>query len=698
MARNAPPSPPSQDLSIPEALQRASDHWNAGHAEQAEMLCQRVLAAWPGQPDALHILGLMAHAFGNLDLAIQYLRQACLSPRVPATYLSNLAEMLRQRGELADAEAAGRRATALDPMLVSGWNNLGIILQEAGKLAESMACLERVVQLEPASPQAHNNLGNTCTRLGNLEKARLHYAQALALHPDYAEAESNMAFLLNELGQLDAAAEAARRAIEFNPRLADAYINLAGCEMKRMRPGEALRWLDALLSFAPGHAGGLAAKARILKRTDQMEGALDAAQRAVMASPHSADAQNALGEILAAMNRHDEAFAAFDAAARLPGARADALVNRAILQMELGHKAEALAGFDAVLAAQPDHAPAWVNRVDLKRFAAGDPDIVQMEKLAAAQGTLGFDDRMALHFALGKAYLDAGAPDQAFAHLATGNRMKRGTFTFDVNATARQMEQLSATFTPALFERLAGVGSASSLPIFVLGMPRSGTTLIEQILASHPAVHGAGELSVLDSVVGSLDSYPAALATLAPERFAQLGEAYVARVQPLGYGRRHVVDKMPANFLHAGLIRLMLPQARIIHCRRDPVDTCLSCYTKLFTADQRFAYDLNELGLFHLQYQELMAHWRAVLPAEQFIEVDYEAVVEDLEGEARRLLAALGLPWDARCLAFNETPRQIRTASFAQVRQPIYKSSAGRWKAHAAHLEPLLAALGTPAP
>jgi hypothetical protein len=177
-----------------------------------------------------------------------------------------------------------------------------------------------------------------------------------------------------------------------------------------------------------------------------------------------------------------------------------------------------------------------------------------------------------------------------------------------------------------------------------------------------------------------------------------MGEAYTARLAPFAQGRCHVVDKMPGNFVHAGLIRLILPEARIIHCRRDAVDTCLSCYTKLFTTEQRFTYDLAELGRFHRYYQALTDHWRATLPASHFIEVDYEAVVEDLERQARRLVAALGLPWDDRCLAFHETPRIVRTASLMQVRQPIYKSSAGRWKAYAAYLQPLLAALGEAAP
>jgi hypothetical protein len=232
------------------------------------------------------------------------------------------------------------------------------------------------------------------------------------------------------------------------------------------------------------------------------------------------------------------------------------------------------------------------------------------------------------------------------------------------------------------------------MPVFVVGMPRSGTTLVEQVLASHPAVYGAGELRHLQTLTDGAGAFPQAIPGLTAVQFAAMGDAYLAKIMPLAQDRRHVVDKMPANFLRAGLIRLILPEARIIHCRRDPVDTCLSCYSKLFAAEQPYTYDQTELGRFHLDYQRLMAHWRAVLPASHFIEVDYEAVVVDLETEARRLLAFLDLPWDDACLRFHETARPVRTASVNQVRLPVYRTSSGRWRAHAAQLGPLLEALG----
>lgn len=307
MARK--PSRPSStpDLTLEEALTRAYAHWNAGQVDQAEQLCQRVLAAWPGQADALHLMGLMAHGFGNLDLALQYLRQACLAPRAPGLYFSNLAEMCRQAGLFEEAERAGRRAVALDANFVSAWNNLGIVLQEAGKYGESVTCLERVVALQPDNAEAHNNLANTYKRMGRVDRAEALYAKAVELFPNYAEAHSNIANLLNDQGQPDRAAAEARLAIDINPRLADAYVNLAGIEISRHRHGEALRWLDALLAFAPMHVGGLCARAWALRDLDRMDEALDCARRAVEAGPKNAEAHNMLGLILQAANRLDEA-------------------------------------------------------------------------------------------------------------------------------------------------------------------------------------------------------------------------------------------------------------------------------------------------------------------------------------------------------------------------------------------------------
>lgn len=694
-------TPPSsqETLSIPEALSRAHAHWDAGQADQAEQFCQRVLAVWPGQADALHLLGLMAHAYGNLDLSISHLRQACMAPRAPAVYSSNLAEMFRQKGLLAEGEEAARRAVAMDPALVSGWNNLGILLQEAGKFAESLECLERVIVLQPDWAEAHNNLANTSRRLGRMDRAEQHYRQALGLNPAYAEAHSNLAFLLSTQGRYDEAAVAAQRAIELSPRLIDAYLNLVEVEISRHRHDAALRTLDMLCAFAPQHPATLVARAKVLKQIERLDEALAFARQAVAIAPKSAEAHNTLGVVLQALGQTDGALDQFEQAARLPGAvTEDALVGRATLLMEAGRKDEALIAFERALEAFPGSVQARAARADSRTFTPADPDIAALEACLADGERRSLTDRMSAHFALGKAYLDIQNPARAFHHLDAGNRQKRATFTYDGAASGQWMERIAEVFTPDLYDRLHGAGEPSALPVFIVGMPRSGTTLIEQIVSSHPQVAGAGELSAMRLVVEGSSLFPDRVPGMTVEDSTRLGQEYLSRITPLAQGLARLVDKMPGNFLYAGLIPLILPGARIIHARRDPVDTCLSCYTKLFGGEQQFTYNQSELGEFYRHYERLMAHWRKVLAPGCFIEVDYEAVVDNLEGEARRLVDFLGLPWDNACLNFHDNRRVVRTASVNQVRQPIYKTSKGRWQAYAGYLGPLLAALGIDAP
>jgi len=260
----APPTPTTGELlSLPEALRQAHAHWSAGQAAQAEILCRRILAASPGQADASHLLGLIAHTHGQPALALDLLRHACKTDAAPAVYFGNLAEICRQQGLLAEGEAAARHATQREPGLVMAWNNLGIILQESGRHADSVDCLERVAELQPHSPEALNNLGNAYTGVNRLDEARQRYTQALALRGDYAEAHSNLAFVLRELGDYDAAANAGQRAIECNPRLANAYINLAEIEAARSRPATAMQWTEALLTFAPSHPQALELRTRL---------------------------------------------------------------------------------------------------------------------------------------------------------------------------------------------------------------------------------------------------------------------------------------------------------------------------------------------------------------------------------------------------------------------------------------------------
>ena len=303
-------------------------------------------------------------------------------------------------------------------------------------------------------------------------------------------------------------------------------------------------------------------------------------------------------------------------------------------------------------------------------------------------------ERVTLHFALAKAYADLGDAGRCFAQLHAGNALHRATITYDEPAALALFQRIKACFDPALMDRLQAAGHRSAVPVFILGMPRSGTTLIEQILASHPQVHGAGEQEALgEGVARWAAGFPEDVPAMPAAALQTLGRDYADALRSRAPAALRITDKMPRNGLFAGLAHLALPQARMIHVRRDPVDTCLSCYSKLFAGHHPYSYDLGELGRYWRAYDDLMGHWRRVLPDGVLLQVRYEDVVADLEPQARRMIAHCGLDWDPACLRFHETARPVRTASTAQVRQPLYRDAIGRWADHPALYKPLLRAL-----
>jgi tetratricopeptide (TPR) repeat protein len=370
---------------------------------------------------------------------------------------------------------------------------------------------------------------------------------------------------------------------------------------------------------------------------------------------------------------------------------------------EQGDLDAAREAYGKAVEADPMRAAYQRNLANSRRFESlDDPQLAVMEQLARDPTRVPEPERIDLQFALGKAYADLKQYERSFHHLLAGNRLKRTRIAYDDAQSVAYMQRIEDIFDAELLRIKAGSGDPAATPVFIVGMPRSGTTLIEQIIASHPAAAGVGELFDLDNIVQSLAGgnggalrFPEMVASLSGDELRQVGARYVAAIRELAPTAEHIADKMPWNFHFPGLIHLALPNARIIHSRRDPVDTCLSCFSILFDGDSnRYTYDLGELGRFYRAYEHLMAHWRAVLPAGVMIEVQYEAVVADLENEARRIIAHCGLAWDDACLAFHKTRRPVRTSSVAQVRQPIYRSSIGRWRPYRDNLRPLLHELG----
>jgi tetratricopeptide (TPR) repeat protein len=532
----------------------------------------------------------------------------------------------------------------------------GLAHHTAGQLDDAMALYRQLLALVPWHADARNNLGAALLAKGRIPEAIQQYEVVLGLHPRHFNAMGNLAAALAAQGRLDEAVARYQSAIAIDPAQAGAHYNLAGVLTALGRTGEAARSYRMALALKSEYAEAHNNLANLLATEGDHESAATHYRRALEINPRHAAAHNNLGSIARDLGRFDEAVAHFDRA----------------------------------IAIQPKLAEAHYHRAEIRTFRRGDADLTELEALAERAD---WRPRQApfVHFALAKALEDVGDYERSFEHMRRGNDLKRSQTRYDEAAAMRQILRVAETFDRDLLERLRGEGDPSEAPIFVVGMPRSGSSLIEQILASHPRIHGAGEREDLERVAGA--GFPEDVRALGGDDLRRMGAAYLNRLVMPG-GALRIVDKLPHNFLRIGLIRLILPNARIIHTMRDPMDTCLSCYSKLFAAGQHFSYDLAELGRYYQAYAALMDHWRVALPAGPMLDVAYEDVVDDIEGQARRLIEFCGLEWDDRCLSFHTNKRVVKTASSVQVRKPLFRSSVQRWRRFEAGLEPLRAALG----
>jgi len=544
-----------------------------------------------------------------------------------------------------------------------------VALHRAGRFAEAVTLYRRIIRREPDLPEVHDNLAAALAALGRLSEAAASCRCASELDPDKPQVWCRWGAALAGLGRFAEAEEKLRRAILLDRDFAEAHCQL----------GNALR------------------------QSGRLDAAEEMLRRAVALDPNRAEAHAGLGDVLLDRGEPREAAAAFGKAIALKPDFAGAHNNLSLALKEAGRLDEARHAAEAAIRLAPRRAAYYANLAEVRTFTADDPYVAVLEALAQ-DASLAADERVHLHFALAKAYDDIGRPEDAFTQLLAGNGRKRRAIDYDEAAALARMERTRALFTPDFIAARQGGGEATRLPVFILGMPRSGTTLVEQILASHPHVAGAGEVKLFDQAVAALrdlapaaaagsGTYPEMVADMGPEHFRLLGAIYAERLARLAPGALRITDKMLSNFIYAGLIHLALPHAAIIHVVRDPVDTCVSCFAKLFVEGQAYSYDLAELGRYYARYRSLMAHWRRVLPPSQMLEVRYEDVVGDLDGAARRIVAHCGLAWDARCLDFHRTERAVRTASAAQVRRPIYRDSVARWRKYERFLAPLLAAL-----
>jgi tetratricopeptide (TPR) repeat protein len=682
---------------VSELFEQALRLHQDGCLTDAERWCRRAIEAHPLHFDSHHLLGLICSQQGDHEAAVHHLDLALsLDPNAAfACYNRGIVLQTLRRAE--EAVASYDRAIALKPDYAEALCNRGNALSELQRFEDALASYDKALTLRPDYPQAFVNRGVALGELDRPADARASFEQAIALRPNFAEAHYNLANVLRQQGHCNAAVAHYERALAIMPEFAEAHSNLGVALDQAGKPELAVIHYERALAIMPEFAEAHFNLANTLRDQGRHDTAITRYERAIAIRPNFAEAHCNLGVVLKDEGQLEQAAACFEQAMAIRADYAEAHHNLAAVLLELGDLTRARKAAERAIELAPRRPANYYTLGQMRRWAADDPRLAAMEDLA--RDSLEPLEQIKLHFALGKAYEEIGRHRQAFEHLIAGNALKRRQFTYDEAATLGSFERIRAAFTPEMMTAKHGLGEPSRLPVFIVGMPRSGTTLVEQILASHPRIFGAGECQDLPRLAAELGEahgvagFPPGIADLPTGTLRQLGRRYLDGLQARAPEAVRITDKMLANFSLVGFVHLLLPAARIIHVRRDPIDTCLSCFATLFTAGHPYAYDLVELGRYYRAYASLMAYWRRLLPADAMLEIHYERLVSDLTAEARRMIAHCGVEWNDRCVDFHETKRAVSTASAAQVRRPLYGSSVGRWRRHRELLQPLLGAL-----
>ena len=631
-------------------------------AQQAE----EILKAVPGHPLARLILGAALRITGQTQAAL-----AVLGP------------LAREQPDAAPVHL-----------------ELGVALGEAGRASEAVAALRRALLIKPNSPDAWRLLADQLDAQGDgvrADQARARFLETANKDPRLMDAAA--ALVRNDLPHADARL---RAHLKGHPTDVSALRMLAEVAGRLRRYPEAQQLLERCLELAPSFDAARHNYALVLNRQGKADQALPEVERLLAKEPRNPGLRNLHAAVLANLGDYLGSIRIYEAVLKDFPQQPKVWMSYGHSLKTTGRTEDSIAAYRRAIAMESTLGEAWWSLANLKTFRFSDADVSAL-RAALARDDLADEDRLHFEFTLAKALEDAASWAESFVHYARGNALRRQLHPYSADDNARFVRRAQQLFTPEFFAARAGAGAAAPDPIFILGLPRSGSTLIEQILASHSQVEGTMELPDIPMIARELaarnESDPeggffAAVEALTPAELRDLGERYLARTRIL---RRSAapffVDKMPNNCLYVGLIQLMLPNARIIDARRHPLGCCLSCFKQHFARGQSFTYDLEDLGRYYRDYVALMAHFDAVLPG-RVHRVFYEAMIEDTEAQVRQLLQHCGLPFEEGCLKFYENERAVRTASSEQVRRPIFQDALEHWRHFEPWLEPLEAALG----
>lgn len=665
-------------------------HWSLGRFDEAEKMARKVLDVDPENASGLTNLAMALSSLEKYEEALEICQKASEVAPDDSNIWTNWGNTLRDMGRVAASEAPCRKAVELNPKNPEALNNLANTLRDLGDVDKAIEYYREATDIMPDFYVAHNNLAIALLDKERCKEAAVAARYAIAFNREFPEAYGNLSKALLGLGEYDQAHMAAQKAVYFQPDSPEAYIDLAEVLLRADRVDDGEAALQEAMKRNPDSARCFMKISEVKDITNDAEGSLEALERALELSPDMPMLIIKKAQILSGINRVPEALELIDEVLAYKPGYIGAKQLKAEILISVNENEQARVLVREILEAAEHVVGPYGTLTSLKKFESeDDPDFVAMKtvwKEVEESGSM--EEKVTINFAMSDAYEHMKKYDEAFEHLKIANDTKRKIIPYDSSKQPKTFVGPKSFYTPEFFEQEKGRGYKTDLPVFIIGMPRSGTTLTEQIISSHPEVYGAGELTIITNIKKENRK-------IEDVDFTEIGRDYIEQASAMdksGKARR-ITDKMPANFLNVGLIAAALPDAKIIHCRRSPMDTCLSCYKQNFARGQYWSYNLEDMAAEYKRYLDLMEYWREVLPG-RFMEIDYEETVNDLEGQARKLIDYIGLDWDDACLKPHKQKRLVMTASKAQVTKPVYNTSVEKWRKYEKGLKPLADALG----
>jgi tetratricopeptide (TPR) repeat protein len=713
-------------------LQRARLTLSQGKLREAKALYEELCRQDPKDAESHYVLGSIYGQLGAFTQAVESLRRAVnLQPSAAAAHYG-LGSALEARKNWPEAERSYRETLRLRPDFPDAAAKLARVLVSQGKLSEAEQSLRAYLEVRPRSATALVSLGEVHHARRELSQAIECYSQALDIEPGVADVHYRLGVAWKALGKLPEAERSFREAYRLQPDFADAAVKLASILLNQRRHAEAEHCLRGYLGRHPRSAEALVGLGELHDSRRELQEAIAFYRRALDIDPNLAHAHYRLGNALQILGAVEEAIAPYQTAVKLNPVFTDAYTGLGNAFANCGRAPEARAAYSRALEINPDCIMAIIGDAALyeregdyqaaydrilplvqrgvehpmlgttfasicRHFGRSDEGIAYLERLLQGEVLWGRQEEQ-VRRTLGKFYDKRGRYQEAFAHYRRANALRSSHY--DPDAHVATIDGIIATFSSTAMAAAPRSTNGSQRPVFIVGMPRSGTSLTEQILSSHPDVFGAGELFEITKIAQRLagastatgPDYRSGIQGLTQDVVDTLAARYLSYIEDLDSQAARVTDKLPGNHQHLGVIALLFPKARVVHCMRDPRDDCLSIYFQHLAEGVGWAHDLRSLGHYYRQYERLMAHWRSVLDI-PMLEIRYEELVTNQEAVSRQLIEFIGLDWDARCLAFHETQRVVATPSYDQVREPMYTSSMARWKNYESAIGPLITAL-----